>query len=92
VADEAGEPLGPEADAAQLFEQIRGFDVQQFLVATSSTVASLAFAKLEGGELDQAKTAIDALAALLPLVEGDAVRDLQGALTNLQVAYASRSL
>jgi hypothetical protein len=55
-------------------------------------VASLAFAKLEGGELGQAKTAIDALAALLPLVEGEPARDLQGALTNLQVAYASRSL
>jgi hypothetical protein len=92
VADEPGEPLDPDLDAEQLFEQIRGFDVQQFLVATSSTVASLAFAKLEGGELGQAKTAIDALAALLPLVEGEPARDLQGALTNLQVAYASRSL
>jgi hypothetical protein len=92
VADEPGEQAGPDLDTAQLFEQIRAFDVQQFLVATSSTIASLAFAKLEGGELGQAKTAIDALAALLPLVEGESARDLRVALANLQVAYASRSL
>jgi hypothetical protein len=72
-----------------LFEQIREFDVQQFLVATSSTLASLAFAKLEGNELAQAKTAIDAVSALLPLVEGDLAGDLRSAVANLQVAYAS---
>jgi hypothetical protein len=72
-----------------LFEQIREFDVQQFLVATSSTLASLAFAKLEGKELAQAKTAIDAVSALLPLVEGDLAGDLRSAVANLQVAYAS---
>jgi hypothetical protein len=72
-----------------LFEQIREFDVQQFLVATSSTLASLAFAKLEGKELAQAKTAIDGVAALLPLVEGELAGDLRAALANLQIAYAS---
>ena len=72
-----------------LFEQIRDFDVQQFLVATASTLASLAFAKLEGKELAQAKTAIDAVAALLPFVEGELAGDLRSALANLQVAYAS---
>jgi len=72
-----------------LFEQIREFDVQQFLVATSSTLASLAFAKLEGKELAQAKTAIDAVGALLPFVEGELAGDLRAALANLQVAYAS---
>ena len=72
-----------------LFEQIREFDVQQFLVATASTLASLAFAKLEGTELEQAKTAIDAVTALLPLVEGDLAGDLRAAVANLQVAYAS---
>jgi hypothetical protein len=86
------EDEGAIPDEQQLYEQIRGFDVQQFLVATVSTLASLAFAKLDGGELDQAKTAIDAVAALVPLVEGDPARDLKTALANLQVAYASRSL
>ncbi len=92
MADAEGGQGGPEVDAEQLFEQIREFDVQQFLVASISTLASLAFAKLDGGELGQARTAIDAVAALLPLLEGQPARDLQEALTNLQVAYASRSL
>jgi hypothetical protein len=84
----ADEPIPDEPDANVLFDQIKGFDVQQFLIATSSTLASLAFAKLESKELGQAKTAIDAVAALVPLLEGDLARDLKGALANLQVAYA----
>jgi glutamate racemase len=81
--------VADEPDPSALFEQIKGFDVQQFLIATSSTLASLAFAKLESKELSQAKTAIDAVAALVPLVEGDLARDLKGALANLQLAYAT---
>jgi hypothetical protein len=77
------------SEQSSIFEQIREFDVQQFLVATSSTLASLAFAKLEGKELAQAKTAIDAVTALLPLVEGELAGDLKAAVANLQVAYAS---
>lgn len=88
MADEPGET----SDEQQLFDQIAGFDVQQFLVATTSTLASLAFAKLDGGDLGQARTAIDAVAALVPLVEGEPGRDLKSALANLHVAYASRSL
>jgi len=49
----------------------------------------LAFAKLDGGELPQARRAIDALASLLPHVEGPLRADLDRALTSLQVAYAS---
>jgi hypothetical protein len=90
VAD--AEDAEAELDEHALYEQIRGFDVQQFLVASISTLASLAFAKLDGDDLGQARTAIDAVAALLPFVEGEPGRDLQGALTNLQIAYASRSL
>ena len=81
MADE----LDPEALAAEL----AAFDVDQFLVAAASTLASLAFAKLDGGELPQARRAIDALASLLPHVEGPLRADLDRALTSLQVAYAS---
>jgi hypothetical protein len=80
VADE----VDPEAFAAQLAE----FDVGQFLVAAASTLASLAFAKLEQGDLPQAKRAIDALVSLLVHVDGELKDDLQQALTSLQVAYA----
>jgi hypothetical protein len=80
MADE----LDPEAFAEQLAE----FDVAQFLVAASSTLASLAFAKIEQGDLVQAKQAVDALAALLPHVTGELKGDLERALTSLQVAYS----
>jgi hypothetical protein len=81
VADD----VDPEALAAEL----AAFDVDQFLVAAASTLASLAFAKLEGGELPQAQRAIDALASLLPHVAGPLRADLDRALTSLQVAYAT---
>ena len=77
----------PEAEA--LADELAAFDVDQFLVAAASTLASLAFAKLEGGDLVQARKAIDALATLLPQIEGALKGELERALTNLQVAYAS---
>jgi len=72
----------------ELQHQLASFDVEPFLVATASTIASLAHAKLEAGDLGQAKKAIDALGALIPQLEGDLAADLALALTRLQVAYA----
>ncbi len=78
-----------EPTPEELAEQLASFDVGTFLISAASTVASLAFAKLEKGDLPQAKQAIDALQSLIPHVEGDFGRDLQSALTQLQVAYAA---
>jgi hypothetical protein len=85
VADE-DVPTPEELEALQ--EQLASFDVEQFLVSAASTIASLAYAKLDRNDLPQAKKAIDALASLLPHVEGELRSDLQLALTRLQVAYA----
>ena len=71
-----------------LQEQLASFAVEQFLVSAASTIASLAYAKLERDDLSQAKKAIDALASLAPHLEGELAADLGRALTNLQVAYA----
>ena len=75
-----------------LAEAIRQIEVGQFLLSSVSTLASLAFAKLEQGELGQAKTAVDAIQAILPVLKGDVdealLRDFERALTSLQVAYA----
>ena len=71
----------------QLAEQLASFEVEPFLVSVASTIASLAFAKLEKGDLPQAKKAIDALASLVPHVDGELRAELQAALTQLQVAY-----
>jgi hypothetical protein len=39
-------------------------------------------------DLEQARLAIDALAALEPLLEDDQRRDIQQVLTNLRLAFA----
>ena len=78
----------PEIDIEALQQQLASFSVDQFLISAASTIASLAYAKLEREDLPQARKAIDALAALAPLLEGDLAADLGLALTKLQVAYA----
>ena len=70
--------------------QIAQLRVDDILVGAASPLASVAYAKLEAGDREQAKRAIDALAAVLPLLEDDSLRrDLGAALANLQVAFAS---
>ena len=78
-------PTREELEALQ--EQLAGFDVEQFLVSAASTIASLAYAKLDRDDLDQAKKAIDALADLIPHLEGELKPDLELALSRLQLAY-----
>ena len=77
-----------EPTPEELIEQIRGIKLADFLLSTAVTVASLAYSKLDAGELDEARLAIDALAALVPLQPDDLKRDLGQTLSNLQLAYA----
>ena len=81
-----------EPSVEDLAEALRQLEVGQFLLSTVSTLASLAFSRLEQRELVQAKTAIDAIGALLPVLEGQVeavlLRDFQQALANLRIAYA----
>jgi hypothetical protein len=77
---------GPDLDA--LLSEVGALDVKQLLMGAASTLASLAYAKLERGDLPQANLAIDGVGALVPLLEGDLRRDLAQALAGLQLAYA----
>ena len=86
--DEAGEP---EA----LIEALSRLQVSDLLVQTLSTVSSLAYHRLsaEHRDLEQARLAIDALRALVPVL-ADAVppeltRDFEQVTANLQLAYAA---
>jgi hypothetical protein len=88
VKRQLAEAEEPEVDIEALQEQLASFSVEQFLISAASTIASLAYAKLERDDLPQARKAIDALAALAPLLEGELAADLGLALTKLQVAYA----
>jgi hypothetical protein len=95
VAETEGGGGTGEPSVEELIEQIRGIDVGQFLLSTVSTLASLTYGKLDNGDLTGARVGIDALTALIPVLEGqveaETIRDLQSAVANLQVAYAGAS-
>jgi hypothetical protein len=89
VSESEAEPAAAPS-AEQLVDELRKVRVSDLLVHTSSLLASLAFGKLAPDvmDLEQARLAIDALAALEPLLEDDQRRDIQQVLTNLRLAYA----
>jgi hypothetical protein len=85
------EPETPSVE--ELAQQLAAFKVDDFLVSSASTLTAIAFGKLDVGKPDEARLAIDALRALLPVLEPvipeTTKRDLHQALANLQLAYAS---
>jgi hypothetical protein len=87
---EGAAPDAAEDTAAQLVEELRKAKVSDLLVQTCSLLASLAFGKLapDVRDLDQAREAIDALAALAPLLPADARREIEHVTANLKLAYA----
>jgi hypothetical protein len=84
----------PELTPEQLIEQIKQLRVADLILSTVTTLAQLAYAKLEESsrDLEQAQLAIDSIQVLLPKLEGNVPaelsRDLGAMLTNLQLAYA----
>jgi MoxR-like ATPase len=90
VADEAGRDPSEEQLAAAL-DQLK---VSDLLVHTLSTISSLAYHRLaeEHRDVEQARLAIEALRALVPVlrdaVPDDLVRDFEQVTTSLQLAYA----
>jgi len=82
------EQITPE----QLAEELRKLRIQDLVLSTVTTLGQLTYAKLEAKELDQARLAIDAIAALLPTleahVEADVLRDFRQVLANVRLAYA----
>lgn len=78
----------------QLEEELKKLKVADLLVQTLYTVSSLGYRKLseEDRDLEQARLAIEALRALLPVLEGvvgeEIVRDFKQVTSNLQLAYA----
>jgi hypothetical protein len=86
--------VADEPSAEELVEELRRARISDLLVHTLSMVASMGFAKLapDGRDLEQAQIAVEALRALLPVLEGhveeQVVRDFGQVLANLQLAYA----
>jgi hypothetical protein len=83
-----------ELSAEQLADEIRRLRVSDLVLSTCATLAQLGFAKLEpdSRDLDQARLAVDALRALVPVLERGGeegvARDFRQVIANLQLAYA----
>lgn len=80
---------------AELREALDKVGIADILVNALSATASMAFHRLaaETRDLEQVRLAIESLRALEPVlreggVEETILRDLEGARTNLQLAYA----
>jgi hypothetical protein len=98
-ASGAGEPSEEEL-RAQLEEELKRIKVADVLLQTLVTLVNLGGQRLglaEGTrdmrDLDQVRTAIEAVRSLLPLLEADdagarQVRPIRDALSQLQLAYA----
>ena len=93
VGDEDAPSEGISSE--ELLEALRQLRVSDVLVQSLSTVSSLAYHRLseEGRDLEQARLAIEALRALVPVLKGavppDVVRDFEQVTANLQLAYAA---
>ena len=91
--DETRQPSDEEL-MERLEEELKKLKVSDLLVQTLYTMSSLAYRKLseEDRDLDQARLAIEALRALIPVLEGsvgeDVIRDFRQVTSNLQLAYA----
>ena len=96
MVDEQGTPPENEEELIEeLQAELRRLKVSDLLLQTLYTVSSLGYHRLSGEDqdLEQARLAIEALRALLPVLEGavpeEATRDFRQVLTNMQLAYAS---
>jgi hypothetical protein len=92
AADPGGASEESPFSVEGMLEALRQAKVGELLLSTISTLASVAYGKLELRDVAEAKTAIDAIGALVPLLAGqidDGIRrDVDQALTNLRLAYA----
>ena len=83
---------------ADLQAELAKLKVSDLLLQTVYTISSLGYHRLSGEtkDLDQARLAIEALKALLPVLEGavpeEALRDFNQVLANMQLAYASAAV
>ena len=93
------QPPQPSQEEQELVEQLQAelsrLKVSDLLLQTVYTISSLGYHRLSGQskDLEQARLAIEALKALVPVLEGavpdDAVRDFNQVLVNMQLAYGS---
>jgi hypothetical protein len=87
------EPQMPSPE--ELADQLRRLKASDVVLSLMPTLAQVAWAKLDAQsrDLTEARVAIDAIRALVPVLDGvasaEVTRDLQQLVTNLQLAFAS---
>lgn len=99
MSEQQEPPQQPRPEERELIEELQAelsrLKVSDLLLQMMYTVSSLGYHRLSGEnkDLEQARLAIDALKALVSLLEGavadDAVRDFNQVVANMQLAYAA---
>lgn len=97
MADQEPQSPSEEELVRQLEAELQKLKVSDLLVQTLYTVSSLGYRRLsdEDRDLEQARLAIEALRALMPVLEDtvgeELIRDFKQVTANLQLAYAEAS-
>jgi hypothetical protein len=95
VAEERPQTPEEQQLVDELQAELDKLKVSDLLLQSVYTISSLGYHRLSGErkDLEQARLAIEALKALLPVLEGavpeEALRDFNQVLVNMQLAYAS---
>jgi hypothetical protein len=79
---------------AHLEEQLRQVRVEDLLVESAASIVNLTvrrIAKPDEQDLEQARVGIEAVRALVDLVEGEVAGQIRSALSDLQLLYARAS-
>ena len=81
---------GDAVTADELVAELRKAKVADLILHTCSLFASFGYGKLspEALDLDEARLAIEALKALVPLLDEESRKDVQQVLADLQLAFA----
>ena len=82
-------PASEEPRLDEIQAMLAALPVESVIASAASTLHGIAAAKLERGDLEQARKGIDALAALVSHLETESGQELRLALAKLQVAYAA---
>lgn len=79
---------------AHLEEQLRQVRVEDLLIESAASIVNLTvrrIAKPDEQDLEQARVGIEAVRALVDLVEGEVAGQIRAALSDLQLLYARAS-
>jgi len=93
---EASDPEQPTEEElrAHLEEQLRQVRVEDLLVESAASIVNLTvrrIAKPDEQDLEQARIGIEAVRALVELVDGEVAGQIRSALSDLQLLYARAS-